>query len=217
MRVFTLLLGAVLLSSTAGAAVIKPVATSSSSNENGAFAPLGTINGQGLTPPGVNPAEIHDFDRGFNHWRSGPTGATNASITWNFGPNQTLGGIYIWNHQDILPSGSQPGTVPTPTTVDITLFDLLFFDPIGTPLLVLDDLSILPNVRTAQFVGFGQLINNVASVRLEVEATEGNLLQAGLAEVAFDDSRSEVVPLPASVLFLLGGLGALAGLRRRRS
>ena len=63
----------------------------------------------------------------------------------------------------------------------------------------------------SQFTGNADF-NNVGALQIYVNAPEGS--QA--LDAAISSIRVEVIPLPASALLLLGGLGAFAGLRSRR-
>lgn len=148
-----------------------------------------TIDGSGL-PIGFDQTATHDLYASGNHWTTGPGTLPNEQfITWGFGTPQTLNEVYLWNHQSTVPPSGSSG-------YDVTVFDLTVFDSNGNPLLVLNDLPLMPDTALSQAFSFGGAIENVSSVRFDVEAVQSSTEFTGLAEVAFNQ-----VPEPSGLIF----------------
>ncbi|MDE5088136.1 MAG: PEP-CTERM sorting domain-containing protein [Trichodesmium sp. St15_bin1_1] len=204
-RVFFTSVGLVLCAETlffsqsVSAAFIQPDTATASSEYSSNFLAEYTIDGSGL-PVGFDQNDLHGpYTFGNNHWTSASgTTPTDQFIEWGFDNPQTLGTIYIWNHQSTKPPANNRG-------YDVTLFDLTLFDESDNVLLSLNDVSLLPDSNEAQALLFGSVISNVSTVLFEIEAVQSSPNYTGLAEVGFDTTA---VPEPSSILgvsiFLFG-------------
>jgi hypothetical protein len=209
MRVGILLAGVLTFSllscRRAAAQFIQPDTAIASSQFTSGFDGLAgnTINGSGL-PPAFGPGDPHaDYASG-NHWTTTGGPPTSEFITWGFTTPQTLGTIYIWNHRSTTPTAANAG-------YDVTLFDLTLFDAATTPLLTLNDVSLVPDTAIAQAFGFGP-IANVSSVRFDIEAVQSSPNFTGLAEVRFS---ATAIPEPTGLAATTAVVVLLLNRRRR--
>ena len=198
------------------AMVVNADSASASSFYAAGYEPENTIDGSGLGTVNWstdNPTAISHgaYASGSdNHWTSGAsTNPLNQWITWSFNSAQTLGGIYIWNHQSSSGHASNSGYEPT-------LFDLTLYDSSNTAILFLNDVALLPDTAVAQLIGFNTLVSGISSIRFDVEATQSSPSYTGLAEVRFETDLVSAVPLPAALPLLGCALGALGLFGRRR-
>ena len=196
-RVFFTSVGLVLCAETfffsqsASAAFIRPDTATASSEFSSNFLAEYTIDGSRL-PVGFDQNDLHGpYTFGNNHWTSASrTTPTDQFIEWGFDNPQTLGTIYIWNHQSTRPPANNTG-------YDVTLFDLTLFDDFDNVLYSSNNLQLAPNTYNAQVFSFGRAISNVSRVLFEIEAVQSSPNFTGLAEVGFDTTA---VPEPLTIL-----------------
>lgn len=191
----------------ANAMLISPDGASASSQHSGSYDPGNTIDGSGL-PANFTAADAHADYAANNHWTAASGDLLNAWITWTFNTPQTLSSIVIWNHLSNGPAGN-PGYEPT-------LFDLTIRDSSNNTLLFWDDVALAPDTATGQTFSFGGSIAGISSVRFDVEAVQSSTSWTGLAEVAFDDTRVDPVPVAPALPLLATGLAGMALLRKTR-
>lgn len=195
--------------SPAAAAIIKPTGAAASSSFSSGYLPTFTIDGSGLSGGGLDPSEEHATYVPGNHWTSAAGNPVGQWIDWTFSAPQTLGAAYIWNHRS-------NGVAANPN-YEPTLFNLTLFDAAGGVLGSFVNVSLLPDVASAQRIDFA-LTANVSRVRFDVLQTQGSTPYTGLAEVAFDtQSFAGAVPEPASWAMMIGGFGLIGGTLRRRA
>lgn len=198
------------------AATFSPDTASASSEFSSGYLATYTIDGSGM-PAGFDETSTHATYMFGNHWTTIQGDTVGAFITWGFNAPTAVSGVYIWNH---LSNGIASNAFYAPT-----LFDFELFSSAGS-LLKLSSVAMAHSTNTAQFFGFGALIENVTSATFTVletrnEKESGNVLRpfTGLAEVLFTNdvkAPPTPIPLPASAWLLGGALAALAGARRRR-
>ncbi|MBC8012208.1 MAG: PEP-CTERM sorting domain-containing protein [Burkholderiales bacterium] len=197
--------------SSARAEFIRPDSATASTEFTSGFdgRAINTINGSGL-PTSFSPSDAHaDYATG-NHWVTTGGTPTNEFITWEFSTPENLDTIYLWNHRSTLPTAANSG-------YDVVLFDLILRDASNQVLLSLQDVSLAPDLATAQAISFGGTISGVSSVRFDIEATQSSTTYTGLAEVGFN--RAAAVPEPSTATALAGAAALIwtSLLRRRRA
>lgn len=201
-----------MLAVPAQATVINADTVSASSVFNSNYLAENTINGSGLGGADLNvvdPTTIaHDDYAEGNHWTTSGSSPTDQWIRWAFDTDQTLGGIYVWNHRSNVISANS-GYEPT-------LFDLTLYDSSDAVLLNLNNVALLPDTAVAQLIGFNTLVSGISSILFEIEAVQSSPSYTGLAEVRFETDLVSSVPLPAALPLLAGALGALGLIGRRR-
>lgn len=175
-----------------------------------------TIDGSGLS--GVDETAIHDLCCSIwgNHWVGNETndeeGFNAASITWGFAAPVDIGGVYIWNNAFYPVLGGV----------------LEFFNAanalIGSEVLALTAPPFVGPGQPAEFFSFAAR-TGVSEVTFTLERANYAFSNfRGLSEVRFLQAEivpppppPGVIPLPAGLPLLLGGLGLLALLRRRHA
>jgi hypothetical protein len=186
--------------------VVQPNSALASSEFSSSYAAENTINGSGMSTI-FDETDTHQFYTAGNHWTTASsTLPEDAWILWGFNSGQSLDGMFVWNHlsNNI---ASNPGYEPV-------LADLTLLDSSDNVLLFMDDVSLTPDTGgVAEFISFGFIVDNVSSVRFEVEAVQSSSDFTGLAEVGF---RTAAIPEPSSTVVILAGCMALAGVNRRR-
>ena len=201
-KTLSALAGLALVAGSANAALITPTGVTASTELNGTWAAVNTINGSGLNAPGDETA-THVSTNG-DMWLTSTSAGTGVGgwITFDLGSEMDLDGAYIWNF-------NQPGQGGR----GYLNFDIYVGgsgDSAATTLLV-SGASIVRDGGSgpvsAQFEAFSA--SDVQYVRF-LSQSNGNNNIVGLSEVRFSE-----VPEPGSpALLVLGGL--LIGGRRRR-
>lgn len=190
----------------ANAAFVQPDTATASSEFNADFAAVHTINGSGL-PVGYDETSAHANYANGNHWTTrGSNPAVNEFIEWGFSSDQTLYGMYVWNHRS--------NVISVNPNYDVTLFDLTLFDALNNVLLHLDDVSLTPDSDLAQTFAFTGPINNVRRVLFDVEQTQGSSFYTGLAEVGFETEAFATITAPATLPLFALSMAGLIGWRK---
>lgn len=190
------------LAMPARAAIIQPNTAVASSEFNGSYLAINTINGSGLAGA-VGTLPTHAAYATGNHWTTASGSPLNAYITWGFSAPQTLDTIHLWNHQSNGGLANNPG-------YDVGNFDLTFFNASNV---VIGNYSgtLAFDSNAAQAFNFGT-IAGVASVRFDVNSIQNaQSPYTGLAEVAFNTTVINPNNAPdAASSAVLFGLSALA-------
>jgi hypothetical protein len=191
-------LGGILATAPAMAAVISPVAVTASNTFPffGEYKPENLINGSGLS------GGLHDGTY-TNMWMTDQT-LQSATLLFDLGAAYELGGINIWNYNADFGMGYSLARSAKDFTVEISLDGVSFTELLAD---TLDKGTGLP-LAAESFALDGE----ARYVRLNLLNNYGDQWTAvGLSEVNFT-----AVPEPASLALLAGGLGLLAGARRKR-
>lgn len=182
--------------------IITPTSATASSEYNTNYLIDYAIDGSGL-PPSFTLADTHAAYSGANHWTTASGPASEAFAIFAFSTPQTLTHFFLWNHL--------ANTAPHSNNYYVTQFDLTFRDADNNVLWTESNLTatFLASAQTYLFPA----VSNVSSVLFEVDTHAGNPDYTGVAEVRFG---YQVIPEPGTVALLLGGVGLLAALLRRR-
>lgn len=217
MRLFPLLAGALVgvWSFEAGAATLIAPDTASGVSAStvfggNAFAPA-TIDGSGLSGSGASATHVTYNPFAGTHWTGNET---QGAISWGFNTAVDLVAAYFWNHD----------TYPT-------LSGQLNFYTGAMELIGMQAVSLTAPAQAvpveSQFVAFAATMQAVRGIQFVLDAAPNQQFSQyrGLAEVRFVLASTAApppppdvppIPLPAAGWLLLGALGGLAALRRRK-
>ncbi|HEX8311943.1 MAG TPA: hypothetical protein VF614_11535 [Chthoniobacteraceae bacterium] len=199
------------LAAGAHAALIVPTAATSSPTGTGYFSASNVIDGSGLanTAGAVSTWTHNAGNYGGSMWNT-PDGTNTGQLTFQLGENFDLTQAYIWN-------GSQGYQAPSlfnrgAKDVNIsTSVDGITFTPAQS---IAVAAATANPTSTQTFSLTGLAFQNIKAVRFDIVSNHGgNVLNVG--EVRFEGNIA-VVPEPASLVTLLGGLSMLGMLRPRR-
>ena len=214
----SLVLSAFLVGSASAASVIVTPVSATASSEKSPASAAALIDGSGLT---VNTIDGVHFDGASNNntlvnswiWQDGGTSPTNPIISGEFvvfdmGSLTQLTGTYVWQTVAYSSNGRQTRTFDIEVSDDGVSFTTI------TANALLGQVATPANGSTAQYFSFGASPVEAQYVRFGINGTYENNAGnqnwiGGLGEVRF-----EAIPEPSAAL--LGGLGLLALLRRRR-
>lgn len=193
-------------------AVITGVGATATTYYAAAQTPTNLVNDSGLVGTGFS--ALHDSDGSANRqWHAGVGQGTGGAapvvndqaITFNLGGTYNLTSIYIWQ-------ANQTGLFGR----GVNQFDLMYsIDGGGNWLTAASNLNLAistgGNIAAQQF-SLAQ--SGVTHVRIEIDSAHSGLTNdyVGLSEVKFDG----VAAVPEPSVVLLGGLGVLGLLRRRK-
>lgn len=186
--------------------LITPISATASSEWNSSYSINHTINGSGL-PLGFTIDTPHaDYSTG-NHWTTGDNKIVGEFANFDLGTEQSLTQLYLWNHRSSAPLAYSAGYA-------VTQFELSFYDSNSQLIKTEGNFTASGGIATAQTFNFEQ-VDLVRSVRLTINANNGEPRVTGLAEVRFGFTP---IPEPSTYALMAGGgvLAALATLRRRR-
>ena len=199
-------LAALSLASADAAVVITGTSATATTFFAAVQSPTNLVNNSGLSVANSITATHTETSNAADQWHSSGGVVDNESITISLGGSYDLENIYIWQ-------ANQTGL----KNRGVNQFDLFYSTDGGTNYTAWTqnlNLAISPNTAAADLISaqsFAFGVSGVTNVRIEIDSAHSGLANdyVGLSEVKFT-----AVPEPAAAL--LGGLGLLGLLRRRR-
>lgn len=180
---------------SASAALISPIAATTTMGSGSATNLINTINGDGLSSLSLTAS--HDATTPLNSWVSGG-GVLTGEITFDLGGVFSIQGFSFWNQND-----GGPGVLGAPGIQDVVVsssLDNINFTPVlGSPTTFAQESNLVSSAQQFSFTAV-----DAGFVKFTVLSNHGDPNQTGFAEVQFDQAVS--VPDGSSTLALFGTL-----------
>lgn len=194
------------LASADAAVVVTGTTATATTFFNSVQSPTNLVNNSGLSVANSITATHTETSNAADQWHSSGGVVDNESVTINLGGSYDLENIYIWQANQIDFKGR-----------GVNQFDLYYSTNNGgsyTAWALNLNLAISPNTGSADLISaqsFAFGVSGVTNVRIDIDSAHSGAANeyVGLSEVKFT-----AVPEPAAAL--LGSLGLLGLLRRRR-